>query len=94
MMKIWASISHSSNSNEKGQSVIEAILLAVVLLGITMFVSNFFKKEELIKKIISGPWQNLAGMIQNGVWAQRSASMQVHPNVHKRHVSVKGAAAK
>ncbi|MBK7843959.1 MAG: hypothetical protein IPJ71_09715 [Bdellovibrionales bacterium] len=93
-MKIWASTSNALNSGQKGQSVVEAVLLAIVLLGITMFVSNFFKKEELIRKIISGPWQNLAGMIQNGVWAQRSASMQVHPNVHRRHVSVKGAAAK
>lgn len=79
---------------QRGQMIIETILLAIVLLGITLFVADFFKREELIKKMISGPWQNLSGMIQNGVWAPSSQGMRSHPNSHNRHISLKGDDAK
>lgn len=80
--------------NPQGQMVIETILLSIVLLGITLFLVQFFKREELIKKIISGPWDHLSGMIQNGVWASHADSMNFHPNSHYRHISLKGDDAK
>lgn len=84
----------SPNAKEKGQAVIEAVLLSIVLLGAVLLVSRYFQQEELIRRIVSGPWQNLSGMIQNGVWAPPRISMKMHPNLHIRHVSLKGDDAK
>ena len=76
--------------NSKGQSVVEAVLIMVILLGISTVVASTFRSNEYISNIVSGPWQNLAGMIQNGAWAPPESSMQLHPNNNARHRSTRG----
>jgi len=77
-------------SNQGGQLIIEAVLIIVMLFGITFLVANYFKSNEVLKQIISGPWQNLSGMLQNGVWASPSAGATIHPNGHNRHIVITG----
>jgi len=79
--------------NRSGQMVTEMILLMTVLLAITFTISSYFKNDEIFKKLVSGPWLNLSGMIQNGVWASPKDGMKNHPNHHRRHVSLKGMSA-
>lgn len=74
--------------NQKGQLIVEAVLLMVVLFGITMAVSKYFASEQTLKALVSGPWQNLAGMIQNGSWGTPAATFALHPNAHARHISI------
>ena len=76
--------------SQQGQLVVEAVLLMVVLFGVTLATAKYFKSDELLKKLVSGPWQSLAGMLQNGVWGTPDATNAVHPNAHTRHLVTKG----
>lgn len=80
--------------SQGGQMITEAILILVLLVSITFMVANFFKNQEVMKKLISGPWANLAGMIQNGVWAPVGPGSAVHPNSHNRHIAIQGESAR
>lgn len=79
-------------AHQKGQAVIEAILILALLLGLSRVVANYFKSNEVLKQLVSGPWQSLSSMIQNGVWDPKGPnnSKAVHPNQHDRHISVLG----
>ena len=69
--------------------VIEAILILVILLGISQFVANGLKENAFIKNLISGPWIAMQTIIESGVYV-KSARSDLHPNRLKRHTSVKG----
>ena len=73
--------------NNKGQTMVEGILLLVVFITIALTVSNQFKDNQFLAQIVSGPWDRLDGMIQNGVWQEAEAGRANHPNLNKRHVS-------
>ena len=76
--------------NQSGQFVVESILIMVALMGFTLMIGAAFKENSLIAQVISGPWQSMSGMIQNGTWAPPAASMAVHPSQHNRHRSLRG----
>lgn len=76
--------------NQKGQAVTEAVLLMVLFMGVTLLVANFMKDEEVLKRLVQSPFQHIAGMLQNGVWAPHQTSAAIHPNSHGRHVSIIG----
>lgn len=75
-----------------GQMIVEAVLIIVLFMGATMLVTNYFKDNDVLKKLIHGPWQNLAGMLQNGIWGTPEKTVGLHPNSHKRHVVITGEA--
>lgn len=77
-------------NNQSGQFVVEAILIMVILFGVTLSIAAAFKQNSLFAGIIKAPWQNMAGMIQNGAWAPPAASMALHPSQHNRHRSLRG----
>ncbi|MGZ3723899.1 MAG: hypothetical protein ACXVA9_13240 [Bdellovibrionales bacterium] len=76
--------------NQGGQLIVEAVLIIVLLMAVTFSVAHFFKGQDLIKKLISGPWVSLAGLIQNGVWLPVEQSNVSHPNGHGRHIVITG----
>ena len=76
--------------SQKGQQVVEAILIIAVLMGVTFAVSRYFRDAEVLKQIIQGPSAALAGMLQNGVWQPYAKSALVHPNSHGRHIGIVG----
>ena len=76
--------------NSRGQAVTESILIIVLLMGFTMIVANYIKKEEVFKRLITGPFVFLAGMMQNGVWQSASIGAASHPANHNRHVVITG----
>lgn len=77
-----------SRSNQKGQFVIEAVLLMVVMLSIFMASVNALKDGQYLAKLISGPWEKIAGMIESGVWDGAAAARKNHPNQLRRNVTV------
>lgn len=81
-------------ASQGGQMITEAILILVLLFGFTFLVANYFKNNEVLKQMITGPWQNLAGMLQNGVWATPEAGAVIHPNGHTRHIVITGEKAR
>ena len=68
--------------SQTGQMATEMILIMTMLLALTFAISAYFKNDEVFKKLVTGPWQNLSGMIQNGVWATPADGMKNHPNHH------------
>lgn len=79
--------------NQKGQLIIEAILIIVALFAVTFLVGTYFRDHDFVKKLIQGPWKNLAGLIQNGVWQPLEQSAASHPNGHGRHIVITGEPA-
>jgi uncharacterized membrane-anchored protein len=76
--------------NQSGQFVLESILLMVVLMGLLAAVTAYFDQNGVISSMVKGPWTNLAGLIQNGVWKPIAAGEQQHPSMDLRHVSIQG----
>jgi hypothetical protein len=69
--------------NKKGQLVVEAVLLMVLMLSIAAFVTKWLKDSEFAEKLAVEPLAKLSGMIQCGAWApcgidQKKAGL--HPN--------------
>lgn len=80
--------------NQKGQMILEAVLLMTVFIGIVAAVATYFKKNEVFAQIVQGPWKNLNGMFQNGMWRPVGVSDPSHPSMHNRHISVQGEEAR
>lgn len=80
--------------NQAGQAITEAVLILVLLFGFTTIVANYFKDQEFFKQLVSGPWQNVAGMLQNGVWDTPSKGAIKHPSGHGRHIVIVGEPAR
>jgi len=76
--------------NAHGQGVLEAVLMLVVVVMVSTLISQSFRNNELMHKMVSAPWVNLSGMLQNGVWADPAKSMNLHPSNHNRHISLEG----
>lgn len=80
--------------SQSGQMITEAILILVMLLGVTFAAASYFKDKELLKHMIQDPWQSLAGMLQNGAWGPPDKTNAAHPNGHFRHIVIQGEPAK
>jgi hypothetical protein len=81
-------------ASQGGQMIVEAILIITLTLAITFMVAKYFKDEEVFKSLIQGPWQALAGLLQNGVWGPPAKTNASHPTGHFRHIIVEGELAK
>ena len=68
--------------NQKGQLVLEAILLTVVLLGAAGWMSKYLQESEFASKLIAKPWTILSGMIECGVW--QPCGPGLHPQAMNR----------
>jgi hypothetical protein len=76
--------------NRKGQAAVESILILILFFAVTTLIAAGFKQNELFTQMVSAPWQNLSGMLQNGVWAPPSQGVSAHPSQHSRHISTRG----
>lgn len=76
--------------NSRGQMILEAVLLMTIFLAITAAIAASLKKNEAVTRLVQGPWQNLSGLLQNGVWQPPKTSQPMHPSVHSRHISLQG----
>lgn len=70
--------------------IVEAILLMVLFLGVSVAIANYFKDNEVVAQIVSKPWKSMAGVLQNGVWQEPDRGAAQHPSQHLRHVSIEG----
>ena len=73
--------------NKKGQVMIEYILLVGMLIFLFSFISSQFQDQNVLARLVSGPWSQLQGMIENGVWGTPQATKGQHPGHLLRHVS-------
>ncbi len=80
--------------NQKGQMLVEAVLIMVVFMAFTMLTAKYFKDKEFLKQLITGPWVALSGVLQNGVWLSPAKGAISHPNGHTRHITIQGESAR
>ena len=78
------------NGQERGQLVIEGILLMIVFTAAGLFVASQFRSRHLLADLVSGPWQMVAGMMECGSWNPPKVACTMHPNLLVRHLSVGG----
>jgi hypothetical protein len=72
----------TSVNNQKGQFVVEAVLLLTVVMALTMLTRQFFSSTEFGKSLVSSPWQKLSGMIECGSW--NGCAPGNHPSTAQR----------
>jgi hypothetical protein len=76
--------------NQRGQLVIESVLILSLLVALGAVVAVGFKNNDLFSNMVSAPWKSLSGLLQNGVWSPPERSMAQHPANHGRHISIRG----
>ncbi len=75
-------------NNQKGQLVIEAILIMVLTLGVSAFIFQFLREKEYFGRLTNGPWSRLQGMVQCGTWEPLNNGRCLnHPNNRGRNLS-------
>lgn len=71
--------------NQRGQFVIEGLLLMVVLLSVFVFLSGKIKESGIVSQMVTGPWSKIAGMTETGTWQEAGpAARESHPNSYNR----------
>lgn len=87
-MKHW--VKSFKNIGQAGQATMEAVLILVIIVGLTSQISRFAKGQEFVRKLVEGPWEPIRGMIEDGVWVRYTNSKPLHPNHKIRHQSKSG----
>ena len=70
---------------EKGQLVVEALLLIVIGLGFTSLIIKGLRENEFVQSMVSKPWVMLSGMIECGTW--NGCGSGQHPSTRDRSIS-------
>ena len=78
----------SSVSNNKGQFLIEGVLIMVLTTGIFMMAVNKLRDSKALSTMIGGPWSKVSGMLESGVWDTPDAARKKHPNQTERIISL------
>jgi len=80
---------NGSHRRQRGQVIIEMVLLLVLVIGFWGAFSRYAKQKKWFESLVSGPWQSMAGMIETGVWEPPPKALAKHPNNFNRVVSLK-----
>lgn len=75
-------------NNQRGQFLIESVLLIVVMVGIFMAGTNALRDKKFLAKLIGGPWEQVQGMIECGVWGPPKKSCAKLPGQTSRTISM------
>ena len=55
--------------NQKGQFLIEGVLLMVLMTGMMLAFVKIMREGKVLQKIVETPWEKTSGMIEAGTWA-------------------------
>ena len=77
--------------HQKGQAVIESVLITVLVFGLAYFVLNYMKDNEWINSLVEAPKEYVQGMARSGVWKRVQEDLTFHPNNIDRHIMSKGS---
>jgi hypothetical protein len=71
--------------DQKGQFMIEAILLIVVMLSVMTVLIRGMKETQLANKMVNEPWAKISGLAEFGVWTDATdQNRKKHPNSYAR----------
>lgn len=70
--------------NQSGQMALEAVLIVVLLLSLTIFITREIRSRNLIGGMIAEPWRQISGMMSTGNWmdGQKAMDQNLHPHVN------------
>lgn len=77
--------------NQRGQIIIEYILMMVVMLTVSFMLQKWAKDKNFIQAFAFQPWGRLNGMIQCGTWSPCGVEEKkpgLHPNTKERILSL------
>lgn len=74
--------------NNKGQFVIETVLMMMITIGTFMWAMNQLRDNKYLARLIGQPWQQISGMIESGVWGTPDTVRGKHPNQLNRSLTV------
>jgi hypothetical protein len=77
-----------SGNNQRGQFLIESVLLMIVMLSIFIASTNALKDSHFLAKLIEKPWGRVQGMIECGVWGPPQAACKLLPGQTQRNNSL------
>lgn len=67
-------------NRQKGQILVEGILLMSLLLFITIWATRQMKERKWMENLVQSPWVYIAGMIETGEWLPAAQGKKLHPN--------------
>jgi hypothetical protein len=73
--------------NQRGQFVIESVLLMVLLTGMMLAFVNIMRTNDVLAKIVESPWEKTSGMIESGIWAPPQEARTKAPYTYDRFYS-------
>jgi hypothetical protein len=77
--------------SQSGQMTIEMILIMITLMSLTLLLMRTAREAGWAKAWVQGPWTQVQGMIEDGVWRQAGdASKQQNPQLIKRWRAFQG----
>jgi hypothetical protein len=66
--------------NQRGQFVIESVLLMVVLVGCFLVITNYTQKNKMLQKMVTDPVaQRFGSIIGFGTWKPDGCTAPGHP---------------
>jgi len=65
--------------SQSGQMILEAILLMTLFLSIAILIKREVGDKNIVGAMVAGPWNQVSGMISNGVWQPEAAGRPHHP---------------
>lgn len=74
--------------NSRGQFLIETVLMMTIMVGLFVMATAQLREGQFLAKLVGGPWQQLSGMIESGVWDTADKARSQHPNATKRSLSL------
>ena len=74
--------------NKKGQFVIETVLMMIITISLFLWGMGELRESKILAKLVSGPWLQISGMIEAGVWDAPERARGSHPNTNPRSLSL------
>jgi hypothetical protein len=78
----------SLRKSEKGQALLETLLLAALFLGATQFAFKQLREREFFQQAFGSPWVKLQNLIHYGVPLENEKKARaLHPANGERHLT-------
>ncbi len=74
---------HHNTSHNKGQAIVEAVLLLVLFISAALLVQSAFRERGFLSRIIGAPWTSIKSMVEKASWSPKA----LHPNHTDMHTS-------
>jgi len=71
--------SESDKKKQKGQFLIEYVLLAVFVVGIYSLLKSQLGDQSFLSQVFSNSWSSVAKMMEDGSWDPTRDTNDVHP---------------